>query len=371
MRRRAIARAPGRVNLIGEHTDYHGGWVLPAAISLGTRVEVCLRDGAQVIGRSRELAEVAAGLAAPAAGDWLDYPRGVALELADCGRVPARGFELRVESELPIGAGLASSAALCVATALALAAAAGRPFGEAERAELARLCQRAESRFAGVPCGIMDPWAALFGRPGAALRLRCSDAWFEPVALPERLELLMVDTGVRHSLRDGRFALRQRECAQALQAARRVASRDLDGLSDVTRADLGRLASELPPLGLRRIRHVVSENARVATLAEALGRGDLQAVGAALYASHESLRRDYQVSCPESDFLVESSRTLEGMVGARMTGAGWGGCTLHLVREDHGARCEAALVGRFEARFGRRPRSWRLRAEGAARLLSD
>jgi galactokinase len=357
------------VNLIGEHTDYNGGQVLPMATALRTRVAVRLSGGVRVRGESEGSPGSEAGWGDPPAGTWLDYVRGVARELERLGRVRAAGFEVRVRSDVPPGAGLSSSAALEVATALALAAASGHPFEAGERGEVAALCRRAESRFVGVPCGIMDQWAALFGRRGSAVRLHCADLRSELVPLPDSLEVLVVDTGVRRALREGGFAERRAECREALEAARRVLGRDLDALSELHAEDLTRLEAGLDPIPLRRARHVVSENARVDRFAEALHCGELELLGGLLYASHESLRDDYEVTCAESDFLVDATRGLPDALGARMTGAGWGGCTLHLVRAERGGSVARTLAARFQTRFGRRPRHWMLRSGDGARVL--
>ncbi|HTO06949.1 MAG TPA: galactokinase [Myxococcota bacterium] len=364
------ARAPGRVNWIGEHTDYNGGLVLPAPIDLDTRVRVALRDDRRVTGRSRERPDAAAELDAPPASDWLDYPRGMARALAAAGWLPESGFELHVESDLPQGAGLSSSAALLAASALALLAAAGRHVAPEERPELARLCQRAESEFAGVPCGLMDHYAVLCGRRDSALWLDCATLETRAVELPDSHAILIFDTGVERSLRAGKYAERRAECARALAGAQAALARPLASLSQLAAAELPRLAGALDPVALRRARHVVSENRRVAEFAEAVARGDLAAAGECLFASHESLRDDYQVSCPEADALVADSRALLGCAGARMTGAGFGGCTLHWVDAAHADAFAQALGGRFRARFGRTPRHWRAMPGTPAELSS-
>jgi galactokinase len=362
----AAAQAPGRVNLIGEHTDYNGGRVLPVAIALATEVAVRPRADARVVGISREEGPAEAGFADPPRHHWLDYPRGIARLLAEAGRVPASGFELAVASDVPPGAGLSSSAALEVATALALMAAAGAPLLAAERAELARLCQRAEGEFAGVPCGIMDPYAILHARPGCAVLLRCDVVRAEAVPVPASVELLVVDTGVRHSLRSGDYAERRRECDEALAAARTALGRDLATLSDVAVRDLPAVRPALPDLLFRRLRHVVTENARVLSFARALRDRDVRGAGELLYASHASLRSDFEVSCAESDLLVDASRSAPGCLGARMTGAGFGGSTLHWVEVEAGEAAASALAAAFRARFGRTPRSWRTRPSAGA-----
>lgn len=363
----AIARAPGRVNLIGEHTDYNGGLVLPAAIELGTRVVLRLRDDDRVVGRSRERGESSADRREPARGDWLDYPRGVARELERIGAFPQRGFALEVESTLPEGAGLSSSAALEAASALALLAAAGSA-PRISRAELAQLCQRAEADFVGVPCGIMDQFTVLCSEPGRALRLDCATLATRAVALPPDWAILIFDSGVERSLRAGAYAERRRECERALAGARRALARPLASLSELVDDELPALADALDPVCLRRARHVVTENRRVDLLAEALARGDARAAGRAMFASHASLRSDFEVSCAECDALVDDAREL-GCIGARMTGAGFGGCIVALAEAPRAASFATALAERFRARFGRTPRHFRTGAAGPAELV--
>ncbi len=354
----ALARAPGRVNLIGEHTDYNGGLVLPLAIDRDTRVALRPRADARVRGISRESGPAERELGASPASEWLDYARGVARVLADAGLTPARGFDLWVESDLPQGAGLSSSAALEAAVAVALLDTAGVTYGADRRPELARLCQRAEAEFVGVPCGIMDQYAVLCGKGGAALLLDCATLEARSVAVPESLALWIFDTGVERSLRSGAYAERRAECERALVGARRALGRELESLSELAPGELAGLSDALDPVALRRARHVVSENARVRAFAAALGRRELAAAGESLFESHASLRDDYEVSCPESDALVADARGLAGCVGARMTGAGFGGCTVHAVEASHSVDFAPRLAERFRARFGRTPRFW-------------
>ena len=343
----AAARGPGRLNAIGEHTDYSGGLVLPAAISLETRVAARLREDRTVRADSREKGAARAELGAPASGAWLDYVRGVARMLAEAGRMPERGFELAIESDVPVGAGLSSSAALGVATAHALAGAAGAPFGADECETVARLCHRAESEFVGIPCGIMDPYASACGREGSALLLDCATLRAELVPIPSTCTFLVVDTGVRRELRAGGYEDRVRECARARDAAGRALGRELAQLSELDPDTLAAAADALDPVALARARHVTSENARVRDFAAALAAGDLEGAGALLFASHESLARDFEVSWPEADRLVAASRELsrDGVLGARMMGGGFGGCTLHLVRADAAPGLAKALAG--------------------------
>jgi galactokinase len=356
----AVARAPGRVNLIGEHTDYNGGLVLPAPIDRDTRVALRLRADRRVRGVSAERAGAEAALDAPPARDWLDYPRGMARTLASAGWIEPHGFELWVESELPQGAGLSSSAALLAASALALLAAAGHTVTEAERPELARLCQRAEVEFAGVPCGVMDPFAVLCSTAGSALWLDCATLATRRVPLPESLALVVVDTGVERSLRAGAYAERRAECERALAGARSELRRPLANLSQLEPAELERI--ELDPIARLRARHVLSENARVRAFADALAATDFARAGETLFASHASLRDDFAVSWPEGDAVVERARSVPGCLGARMTGAGFGGCVLALVER---ARADAAA----QSLAAGAPRHWQVALGAPAAVL--
>jgi galactokinase len=322
-------------------------------------VALRLRADGRVRGVSAERAAAEAPLDAPPARDWLDYPRGMARTLASAGWIEPSGFELCVASDLPQGAGLSSSAALLAATALALIQASGRTLGETERPELAQLCQRAESAFVGVPCGVMDPFAVLCSAPGAALALDCSSLATRSVSLPESLALVVVDSGVERSLRASAYAERRAECLRALDVARHRLRRTFTWLSELRASELEELGPTLDPVARARARHVLSENQRVRDFAGALASRDFDAAGAALFASHASLRDDYEVSWAEADALVEDAAALPGCVGARMTGAGFGGCTLQLVHAAHADEFAAALAGRFRARFGRTPRYWR------------
>jgi galactokinase len=365
------AQAPGRVNLIGEHTDYNEGFVLPAAISLHTRVWLRYRRDDRVCGFSRELGPAEALLDAPPAGHWLDYPRGAARILREARRVAARGFEIYVESDLPEGSGLSSSAALDVATALCLASAAGAPFRRDERPLLAELCQKVEVEFIGMPCGIMDPYAiACCGEEGALL-LSCRDLSARPIAVPEGLELVIFDTRVRRALRDGGYQTRRKECDEALEGVRHALGVDLRSLSELEPVALDGLRGALADVPFRRARHVITENARVLRFAEALERDEAGTAGEQMYASHLSLQRDYEVTWPEADFLVDRAAELEGVHGARMTGAGWGGCTVQLIEAEAAHHCIASLTASFREEFGGDLGVWRTRASAGADLLRD
>jgi galactokinase len=356
--------APGRVNLIGEHTDYNEGFVLPFALGQGVAVAAARRDGGLLTLRSRQQPDAAAqvplgGLApgSPRAGlpGWAAYPAGVAWALREAG-YPVCGASLAIDSDLPAGAGLSSSAALECATALALvmvARAAGRSAsrgtspaarhdapasdataGEPPRAELAAIARRAENDFVGVPCGIMDQSAALLCRAGHALLLDCrsletSQVPFDPAAAGTRL--LVVNTRARHELSGGEYGSRRAQCEEA---ARRLGVPSLRYAADAGDADL-----LTDPVLRRRTRHVITENQRVHAVAGLLrawadgDRGTVSQVGALLTESHRSLRDDFEVSWPEADAAVDAA-VAEGALGARMIGGGFGGSLIALVPES-------------------------------------
>jgi galactokinase len=336
--------APGRVNLIGEHTDYNDGWVLPFALGSGVVAAAARREDGVLAIRSRQEpgdgAELDVATLRPGSVQgWAAYPAGVAWALADAG-YPVPGASLAIDSDLPQGAGLSSSAALECATALALTGLAGV---DVPLPELASLTRRAENEMAGVPSGIMDQSASLLCRQGHALLLDCrtrqtSAVPLDPVAAG--MALLVVDTRARHSLADGRYSLRRQECEKAAQALGAGSLRDVAGA-----AELLRLAD---PVLRRRARHVVTENARVLAAVELLRAGDLAATGALLWASHDSLRDDFEVSWEQADVAVAAARD-GGALGARMVGGGFGGSVIALVPGD-GAGTRTAIGDAYAQR---------------------
>jgi galactokinase len=349
----AVFRAPGRVNLIGEHTDYNGGYVLPAAIALYTYVAVApRRDGQFRILSAHFPDEVrfdprnaaTAGAAQGGSPHWSDYVTGVIRVLLDRG-VPLQGADLMVEGEIPLGSGLSSSAALELATALALSASAGR---EMSRTELARIGQEAENVHVGMRCGIMDQFASAHGRAGHALLLDCRTLEHRILPLAGTpggaVEIVTSNSMVRHQLAGSEYNRRRSEC----EAAVKIFARHDPAVRELRDVDAGHLEAcrgQLDEVLIRRCRHVVTENARVLAAAEALTAGDVGLFGGLMRASHRSLRDDYEVSCRELDELVRIAERIEGVLGTRMTGGGFGGCTVSLVRSD--------AVERFRTEVGR------------------
>ncbi|MFI7580575.1 galactokinase [Kocuria kalidii] len=376
-----VWRAPGRVNLIGEHTDYNDGFVLPFALDRSAMVAVRLRrpeepgpDGGAAghdvvdlastwtpdgTGLSRARLRVA-DLVPGAVAGWGAYPAGVVHVLSGPDGVRVPGFELLLDSTVPVGAGLSSSHAVEVATIVALDDLLALGL---DRPAMARLTQRAENEFVGAPTGIMDQSASLRGRAGAALFLDCRSLEAELVPLPlaeHGLTVLVVDTRVAHSHADGGYAARRAACERG------AAALGVGSLRDVPRdTDLGALDEETA----RRVRHVLTENDRVLETVERLRAGDVTGIGELLAASHASLRDDYEVSCPELDLAVDTARGA-GAVGARMTGGGFGGSAIALVPADAAERIAATVAEAF-ARAGHRAPDAFLVApgDGAGRVL--
>lgn len=347
-----IARAPGRVNLIGEHTDFNDGWVFPAAIERAVYLAAApLAEPALQLSALDINEEISLPLPDPArsaeeqAGNypaWARYAAGVAWVLARSGR-RITGLRGVFSSGVPIGSGLSSSAALEVAFATAFQALGG---WEASRMDLARACQQAEHAFAGVRCGLMDQFASFHGKSGAALLLDCRSLEYEVIPIPPGAALVIADTRVRHQLDSGGYNERRRQCEQAVEILSRTHPQ-VRALRDVT-AEMLRLGSnELPELVRMRAEHVVTENERTLLMADALRRGDLAAAGKLMNAGHASLRDLYQVSIPELDTMVELARALPGCYGARLTGAGFGGCTVQLVERGRAEPFAEQLATRY------------------------
>jgi galactokinase len=327
-------RAPGRVNLIGEHTDYNDGFVMPAAIDFYTWAKVSPREDRKLQIRSENFnEEIEVDLDdqnIAARKHWSDYPVGVAVVLERAG-YRLRGARIEIRGEVPIGSGLSSSAAIEVATACALNTISGL---EIPRDELAVFCQHAENEFVGARVGIMDQFVSFFGEPQKALFLDCLTLEFELLPLPDNVRLIICNTMVKHEHASSAYNERREQC----EAGVRVFAKhfpDVTALRDVGLTELELFKGELGEVVYRRCRHVITENGRVLMAAKALQRHDLQRFGKYMAESHHSLRDDYEVSSPELDLMVEFARRVEGVYGARMTGGGFGGCTVNLVAVEH------------------------------------
>ena len=347
-------RAPGRVNLIGEHTDYNDGFVMPVAIDRDTAVTVSPRDDRLLVARSAAFSDTATiDLDRPGTsplGAWSDYVRGVAAVLERKG-FRLRGADLTIATNVPMNAGLSSSAALEVAVGYALLDQAGHAV---DRTALALACQQAEHEFAGTLCGIMDQFIACHGRAGHALMLDTRTLEMAWIPMPPGVAVMVCNTMTKHVLATSGYNERRADCEAGVRALAARLPR-IRALRDVTPDDLEANRDALPERVFRRCRHVVTENARVRSAAEALGAGDLEAVGALMRASHASMRDDYEISTREVDTMVESAMRANGTIGARLTGGGFGGCTVNLVRARDAASFAAAVSAGYEAATGLTP----------------
>jgi galactokinase len=344
----AIAWAPGRVNLIGEHTDYQGGLVLPLATFRGTRAELRPRDDDLVRAYSDQRASTGVASfrlgAEERRGEWIDYVQGVTAALR-AASYALRGFEVRVTSNLPVGAGLSSSAALEVSVLRALR----RAFGLAlDDRTIAALAHRAETQLVGVAIGVMDQMVCSLGDPERAFFLDTRSLRWQELPLPSAVRVIMIDSGIPHRNAESGYGQRRRQVEEAARAL------GVEQLRDLSLDDLPRVMTLPEPLG-RRARHVVTENARTAAFKEALERGDLAPLGQLLAESHRSLRDDYEVSLPEIDGLVELARATEGVLGARLTGGGFGGSVIVLADARAAASVAAEIALKYARRTGRTP----------------
>jgi len=349
-----IFRAPGRVNLIGEHTDYNLGFVLPMALDLAAYVAAAPSPDHNLRIYSEDRRESAAWPVSEIAGlkprrHWTDYPIGVARELIRAG-LPIEPKNILIRSTVPEGSGLSSSAALEVSTALALLD--GRSLAPLD---LARLCQRAERDFVGMPCGIMDQYISVFGQEHAAICIDCRSLKNQAVRLPDALAFLAVNTMVKHELAGSAYRERTEQCAAAVAIIRQRHPR-VESLRDVSPAMFEEAEAWLPPVIARRARHVVTENARVGQFVAACREDDIERMGQLFEDSHRSLQHDYEVSCDELDFLVDAAIGLPGVFGARMTGGGFGGCTVNLMRPDAVKPFHEDISRLYHERFGLTPR---------------
>jgi galactokinase len=344
--------APGRINLIGEHTDYNDGFVMPAAIQFATTVAIAhsSENNLRIYSDSfsEEISLPLNALDGPTRNHWSDYSRGVAAMLQSTGHKLC-GANLFIHSTVPIGGGMSSSAAIEVSTAIALAAISGF---EIPTDSLPRLCQLAEQKYTGTQCGIMDQFISVHARAGHALMLDCRSLQYQLHAVPNGALIAVCNTGVKHALAGGEYNLRRQSCESGVA----ILQNDLPSikaLRDVSLDDFNRLKQNLPGLILRRCRHVITENNRVEEAVAALHSSDLHRFGQLMYASHASLRDDYEVSCPELDILVEAARDIEGVYGARMMGGGFGGCTVNLIAAESAERFKSTVAERYQKQTGK------------------
>jgi len=368
-----LFRAPGRVNLIGEHTDYNEGFVLPMAIDRETVVAGAARDDSLVRVHAFDVEESAKfDLNAPAGervrGHWLDYVEGVARVLQERG-ARLRGCDLAIHSSVPAGAGLSSSAALEVSVGLALLSLSGL---EIDLTALALAAQTAEHVYAGIRCGIMDQFTSALGHKGHALLIDCRSLETEYLLLEtDETAVVICDTRVKHELAASEYNTRRAECERAVELLRQALP-GLRALRDVSAADFLRHEELLPEPIRRRCRHVVTENERTLAAAKALRAGEMRLLGRLMYLSHRSLKDDFEVSCAELDLLVEIASGFAGTVGARMTGGGFGGCTVNLVRRESLAEFQRIIVRKYAKAVSYEPAIYLSEpADGAQEIISE
>jgi galactokinase len=366
---RWLVAAPGRVNLIGEHTDYNDGFVLPMAIERYIVFAADTNTHRQVTLHSVSTGETARFNLRPklerGEPGWSNYVRGVLAGFPQSGK-KLTGFDAVIESSLPYGGGLASSAALEVAAATLLEAMTGQTLDPIEKA---LLCQRAEHDFAGVPCGIMDQFTSILPRENHALLLDCRSRTTTPVAMNDpAVTVLIINTNIRHKLAESEYAKRRSQCEAAARAL------GVAALRDATPETLEAARGRMDEVVFRRARHVVTENERTLQAAQAIQASDWDKLGDLMYASHASLREDYEVSCPELDSVVEIARGIGragGVIGCRMTGGGFGGCAVSVVKTNAVQPITRKLDELYEKKTGRQPAIFSCRPAGGARILKS
>lgn len=352
-----VVRAPGRVNLIGDHTDYNDGFVLPITIDRDVYVAARSRGDGLVrlhsLNYQEDLEYALEAMPEFASITWKNYVAGAVEELRRGGFLKC-GFDMLIYGDVPLGAGLSSSAALEVAVVFGLEAVDGF---DIDPIDTVLLCQSVEHRYAGVQCGIMDQFASRLGRRGHAVFLDCRTLDHEHVPLPlaqTGLALVMADSGVTRELADSQYSERRAACERIAAVAARSDGR-VTALRDVDLDLLDRISSSLEPDLLRRARHVIEENVRVERARDALKKGDFSTFGTYMNQSHDSLRDLYEVSVPELDALVATALEIDGVLGSRMTGGGFGGCTVNLVKQESVGNLRDTLVRSFSGRYGREP----------------
>ena len=360
--------APGRVNLIGEHTDYAEGFVMPVAIDFATLAAISPRSDGKIVLYSENYGEERSfdskALPAKASKHWSDYPIGVAVLLAGEGHaIP--GFDLSIWGDVPLGSGLSSSAALEVVTALAICSLIGVTY---PGPVLARLCQRVENEFVGANCGIMDQFISANGKENHALLLDCRDLSFKLAPIPANVALVIANTMVKHSIAGGDYPTRRRE-SEAACAIINAHRGGVPFLRDATLEDLEKWGTEMEPKSYLRAKHVITEDLRTVAAEKALEKGDLKEVGRLMAEAHTSYSKDFEGSCVEADLMVELANELPGLIGARLTGGGFGGCTINLVEQDKAKAFAEELGKRYAAKTGIEPQIHVCHASGGAHRI--
>jgi galactokinase len=367
----SVFRAPGRVNLIGEHTDYNDGLVMPVALGFATYVAVGPRNdrALHVFSTNFEELQVRSldDLKPKSRKHWSDYVYGVAAALADRG-IKLRGANLVIAGGVPVGAGLSSSAALEVATAFALL---HNSQSSLERKEIALACQRAENNYVGMRCGIMDQFISCFGRSGHALLIDCRSLERRWLPLHDEFQIAICNTGVKHEHASGEYNKRRADC-EAAAAYLKSRMPEITALRDVSLDQLQDFGQGMEPIAFRRARHVITENERVQQACETLAGGEMERFGELMFASHRSLRDDFEVSCDELNVMVSLAEGIEGVVGSRMTGGGFGGCTVNLVQRELVAAFQSEIAVRYKSVTGIEPQIYICdAADGAGQVTEE
>jgi len=367
-----LYRAPGRVNLIGEHTDYSGGFVMPAAIDFSTLIAISPRTDGRVLAHSinfdEHIDQSIDDLLACRARSWSDYPAGVLWALREKGLDVSAGFSLTIVGNVPLGAGLSSSASVEVATAFAVL---GTLAIEMPLSEIALLCQRAENAFVGANVGIMDQFVICCGQQDHAVMIDTRFLTYTLAPIPPEIRIVICNSMVKHSLAegDGGYNTRRAEMEAGLHILQQHRP-EIVALRDATLDDLDRWGSEMSPVSLRRCRHVITEDDRVVAAVEAFNAGDLARFGQLMHQAHASIRDDFEASCPELDILVDLAEQQPGCFGARMTGGGFGGCTVNLVAAEHAAAFVEAMRAGYHAATGITAEIYISRASAGAHMVT-
>ncbi|MGA2438690.1 MAG: galactokinase [Acidobacteriaceae bacterium] len=374
----ALYAAPGRVNLIGEHTDYSDGFVMPAAIEFATVVAISPRTDGRILAHSVNyderidksvhelLDDNFATLRAGRKVHWSDYPAGVLWALREHGVPIDNGFSLTIAGDVPLDAGLSSSASLEVATAFAVL---GASSFKLQLTKLALLCQRAENAFVGANCGIMDQFVSCYGQQDNAVMIDCRWLEFQLAPIPPDVRIVICNSMVRHSVAEGEYNARRAEIEAGAEILRKHRP-EITALRDATVADLAKWGHEMPANVLKRCRHVVTENARVLAAADAFRVSNLTHFGDLMRQAHISLRDDFEASCKEIDILVELAGKQPGCFGARLTGGGFGGCTVNLVAASHVEAFTEAMRAGYREATGITPEIYTSRASGGAHAIT-